>query len=206
MIEAVVWDIGNVLIEWHPHRPFDARIGPAARERLFAEVDLMGMNHRVDAGAELGPEMEALYALHPHHAEHIAIWRDAMPETLGPHLARNIRLLRALKARGVAVHALSNWGRESFAERRSEIDFLRLFDHATVSGEVGLVKPDDAIYAHHEAATGFAGAQLLFVDDRAENVEAAARRGWHIHHFTGDEAALAARLVAEGLLTEAEAA
>ena len=38
-VKAVVFDIGNVLIEWQPERFYDAEIGRARRERLFAEVD-----------------------------------------------------------------------------------------------------------------------------------------------------------------------
>jgi 2-haloacid dehalogenase len=45
---------------------------------------------------------------------------------------------------------------------------------------------------------------LLFADDKAENVTAAARRGWRTHQFESWEG-FAARLVAEGLLTTQEA-
>jgi 2-haloacid dehalogenase len=50
-MRAVVFDIGNVLLEWNPERYFDARIGPEARARLFAAVDLHAMNREVDGGA-----------------------------------------------------------------------------------------------------------------------------------------------------------
>ena len=53
-------------------------------------------------------------------------------------------------------------------------------------------------------AAGHAPEALLFADDRADNIAAAAARGWHTHHFT-DPAGWARRLVAEGLLTEQEA-
>jgi hypothetical protein len=49
-IEAVVFDIGNVLIEWQPERYYDATIGEDRRRAMFAEVDLHGMNDRVDLG------------------------------------------------------------------------------------------------------------------------------------------------------------
>ena len=49
-IEAVVFDIGNVLIEWHPERYFDRTIGSDKRRALFSEVDLHGMNDRIDLG------------------------------------------------------------------------------------------------------------------------------------------------------------
>ncbi len=43
-IKAVVFDIGNVLIEWQPERFYDAVIGEARRREMFETVDLHGMN------------------------------------------------------------------------------------------------------------------------------------------------------------------
>jgi 2-haloacid dehalogenase len=70
---------------------------------------------------------------------------------------------------------------------------------------MGVTKPSPAIYEGVEADCGVRPGALLFVDDRAENIAAAMARGWHGHRFTGAEG-WAARLVAEGLLSEGEAA
>ena len=67
-----------------------------------------------------------------------------------------------------------------------------------------MIKPEAAIYAHVEADCGIAPKDLLFADDRAENVVAALRRGWRAHQFES-AGGFAARLVAEGLLTNNEA-
>ena len=49
-VEAVVFDIGNVLLEWHPEHYFDRTIGPERRKAMFADVDLHAMNDRIDLG------------------------------------------------------------------------------------------------------------------------------------------------------------
>jgi len=49
-IQAVVFDIGNVLIEWQPEHYYDRTIGEARRKEMFAAVDLHGMNDRIDTG------------------------------------------------------------------------------------------------------------------------------------------------------------
>ena len=49
-VHAVVFDIGNVLLEWHPERYFDRTIGPERRCAMFAAVDLHAMNDRIDLG------------------------------------------------------------------------------------------------------------------------------------------------------------
>lgn len=204
-VQAVVCDIGNVLIAWQPERYYDGRIGEAARRRLFADVDLHAMNEAIDAG---GLFRETIYDWANRHAEwavEIRWWYDHWIDMASPRIDRSIRLMRALRARGVPVFALTNFGIHSFAYALTQYDFLGEFDRAYVSGQLGVTKPDARIYAKVEADCGLPPAGLLFVDDRAENIAAAVARGWQGHVFAGAEG-WAARLVAEGLLTEKEAA
>lgn len=203
-VEAVVFDIGNVLIEWNPERVFDAAVGPAARDHLFHHVGLSAMNEAVDAGAPFAASVADLAAAHPDHAATILIWRDRWAEMFSPAIPHSIELLRALRRSGVPVFALSNFGAETFALAETLYPVLGEFDRRYISAHMGVIKPDPAIYAMVEEDCGVAPGALLFTDDRAENIAAAAARGWGTHHFTGP-AGLARRLVAEGLLSEAEA-
>ena len=198
---AVVLDIGNVLVGWDPVGVYDRAIGPEARARLFAEVDLEAMNLEVDRGRPLADAVAERAARHPAHAAHSALWQARWPEMFAPVIAPSVAALRALKSAGVPVFALSNFGRETFAMAEAAHDFLRLFDRRFLSGELGTLKPEPTIYAALEAATGLSGPALLFADDRAENIAAAAARGWRTHHFSAP-AAWTARLVQEGLVTE----
>ncbi|MBK5927432.1 HAD-IA family hydrolase [Rhodobaculum claviforme] len=202
---AVVLDIGNVLVGWDPVGVYDRAIGHEARARLFAEVDLEVMNLEVDRGRPLVDAVAERAARHPAHADHILLWSTLWRQMFAPVIAPSVATLRALKSAGVPVFALSNFGRETFAMAEADHDFLRLFDRRFLSGELGTLKPEPEIYAALEGATGLSGAALLFADDRADNIAAAAARGWRTHHFT-DPAAWAARLVAEGVLTAEEAA
>ena len=201
----VVWDIGNVLLEWDPARYYDRRIGPDRRAALFAQVDLDGANLSIDRGAPFRATIHDLADAHPAWSEEIRWWHDDWLSICAPPIERSVRLLRALKAGGHEVHALTNFGADGFALACETYDFLRLFDVAHVSAHMRLLKPDPAIYAAVESATGLPPEAHLFIDDRAENVAAARARGWRAHRFDGPEG-WAARLVAEGLLTEAEAA
>jgi len=204
MTRAVIFDIGNVLIEWQPERFYDAVIGPEARARMFAAVDLHGMNEAVDRGAPFRETVHATAARHPEWEAEIRLWHDRWIEIAAPVIPRSLRLLGALKAKGVPVLALTNFGIDTFALASRHYPFLSEFDRAFVSGRLGVTKPDPAIYAIVEAATGLAPGALLFTDDRAENIAAAEARGWATHHFDGP-AGLAARLVSERILTEEEA-
>lgn len=203
-VEAVVFDIGNVLVEWRPEAFYDAQIGPERRSRLFAEVPLTAMNESVDLGRPLGEAVADLAARHPEWAAEIGYWDSRWLEMFAPVIPCSVAALRALKAKGVPVFALTNFGNETLARADAVYPFLRGFDARFVSGELRLMKPDPAIYAAVEAGTGLAPDRLLFADDKAENVDAAAARGWRTHLFQG-AAGWADRLFAEGLLTEEEA-
>ena len=200
-IDAVIFDIGRVLIEWHPEAVYDRLIGETRRRALFAEVPLFTMNDCIDLGAAFAPSVEALARAHPDRADEILLWRDHWIDMITPAIDGSVTLLRSLRARGMPVHALSNFGIESFATAQAKYPFLTEFDRAFVSGHLRLMKPDPAIYAHVETALGIDPARLLFIDDKAENIAAAAARGWQTHLFDGP-GALAARLRTEGLIPE----
>ena len=67
-IHAVVFDIGNVLIEWQPERFYDQVIGEAARRKMFAAIDLHMMNEVVDLGAPLHDTVYSHAQKYPEHA------------------------------------------------------------------------------------------------------------------------------------------
>jgi 2-haloacid dehalogenase len=204
-LRAVIFDIGNVLLRWDPEAHYDRVLGRPAREALFAAVDLEAMNLRVDAGEDLAEVVEQTAAAHPEHAAQIRIWHDDWLQMCQPDIPETAVLLRALRRRGMPVHALSNFGVSTFALAQRTYPVLREFDRLFVSGHLGLLKPDPAIYAHVEAETGLAPEALLFIDDRADNVAAAQARGWNVHHFR-DAEALGRRLVELGALDAGEVA
>lgn len=203
-VEAVVFDIGNVLIEWNPERFYDATIGKARREALFAQVDLHGMNDSIDGGALFRETIYDWADRHPDWSPEIRMWFHNWIDMANPRIEGSITLLRRLRAKGVPVFALTNFGIHSFAYAQTQYDFLGEFDHAYVSGHMGVIKPDPQIYAMVEAHCGLAPQALLFADDRADNIAAATARGWQAHHFT-DWQGWARALVSAGLLTQTEA-
>jgi 2-haloacid dehalogenase len=203
--DAVVFDIGNVLIEWQPERFYDAVIGPDRRRAMFGKVDLHAMNDRVDRGEHFTETIYATADTYPDWRAEIRMWHDRWIELARPEIPRSIRLLRALRRKGVPVFSLTNFGIQSFDHAATHYPFLREFDRQYISGHFRVIKPDPKIYEIVETDSGIAPDALLFTDDRAENIDMAASRGWQTHLFEGPEG-WAARLVATGLLTPEEAA
>jgi 2-haloacid dehalogenase len=202
--QAVIFDIGNVLTRWQPEAFYDRVIGTDRRQALFAEVDLHGMNDAVDAGALFRETIYDWADRTPHWAPEIRMWYDRWIELASPRIEGSIALLRALRTKGVPVFSLTNFGSYSYDEARDKLDFLSEFDREYVSGRMGVIKPDPRIYEMVEADCGLPPNSLLFADDKAENITAAARRGWRTHQFETWQG-WAQRLVAEGLLTPTEA-
>jgi 2-haloacid dehalogenase len=203
--QAVVFDIGNVLIEWQPERFYDAVIGEDRRRAMFAAVDLHGMNDRVDRGEHFTDTIYATAEDYPDWRDEIRMWHDRWIELATPTIDHSVRLMSALQARGVPVFSLTNFGIQSYDFAATHYPFLRQFDRDFISGHIGIIKPDSGIFERVERETGLTPGALLFTDDRADNIAAARARGWQVHHFEGPQG-WADRLVAAGLLTQEEAA
>jgi len=202
--EAVIFDIGNVLIEWQPERYYDRVYGEDRRKALFNEVDLHWMNERVDRGEPFRDVIYETAETYPHWRAEIRDWHDNWIKLATPVIDHSVTLMRRLRAKGVPVHCLTNFGVESYAYAQTQFDFLNEFDIEFVSGRMQVTKPDPRIYELVEDGVGVAPGAILFADDRDANIAAAEARGWQAHLFDGPSG-WADRLVAAGLLTEEEA-
>lgn len=203
--EAVIFDIGNVLINWDPRLLYDQLLPDrAAQDELFAAADLEAMNEAVDLGA---PFRETVYAQadkYPQYRDLIRPWHDRWIEMARPGIPHSWALLRALRAKGIPVFALSNFGIDSLSLAESAYPVLKEFDRRFISGHLGVIKPDARIYEIVEETTQLSGSQLFFIDDRPENIAAARRRDWQGHLFESPDS-LARDLVNLHLLAEQEA-
>lgn len=201
MVEAVVWDIGNVFAIWDPVSYYERRLGAEGCARFFAESGIEAVNVELDLGAPARQTLEAHAALHPDWADEIRLWFDDWGEMFRAPVPGMAELFAEVKATGVRMLALSNFGGETFEIAKEMHPVLAGFDEAYVSAHLSCIKPDPAIYAALENGSGLSGAALIFVDDKAENIAAAEARGWKGHVFDGANG-WRARLGAEGVLPQ----
>ncbi len=101
----------------------------------------------------------------------------------------SVDLLAHLQGRGVRLGVLSNApGPLAAAVRAAE--WSEGIAHLVFSAEVAIVKPDPQIYAHADSVYGTEPSDVVFFDDKPENVEAARVHGWDAHVWAGADAAL----------------
>jgi len=198
---SVVFDVGNVLVDWNPRALFARHIAdPARLDRFLAEVATMEWHTQHDAGRDFAETSAELIARFPEEAENIRRWGERFGETIGDVLPGMAALVADLAAAGAPLYAITNFSHEfwpPFAARERAL--FAPFRDILVSGEVKLIKPDPAIFALARERFGLAEGEGLFIDDRAENVEAAGRGGFIGHHFR-DAGTLRTALEGYGLL------
>jgi len=194
MIHHVVFDIGRVLIHWDPETPYRRLITDAAeRARFLAEVCSPAWNLEQDRGRSWGDAEAEAIARHPDKAELIRAYRQHWTAMVPHAYDDSVAILRDLIARGIDVTMLTNFAADTFREARALYSFLGETRGVTVSGDIGLIKPDRRIYEHHAGRFGLVPERTLCIDDSVANVEGAKAAGWQAVHFT-DAARLAADL------------
>ncbi|MFC3173246.1 HAD family hydrolase [Novosphingobium bradum] len=199
-IEAVVFDVGRVLVEWDLGALYRPLIPDPAECAWFLEnVVSEAWHFQHDAGRSPTEMVAERSAEFPDHAELIAAWATRFNETIPGPVPGTADLVEALHARGVPLYAITNFGAEFWAGFRPHWPVIGRFRDVVVSGVEKVTKPDQRIYEIARARFGHAAEAMLFIDDNAANIEAARACGWQGHHFT-DAAGLEADLRARGLI------
>ncbi|WP_338241561.1 HAD family hydrolase [Aurantiacibacter hainanensis] len=197
---AVVFDIGRVIIRWDLRFLFEKLIDePAELDWFLANVVTEEWHHQQDEGRPLAEMVPERIARFPDHAPLINAYATRFAETYPENIPGTLDLIARLKARGVPLFGLSNFGADFWDEFLARQPVFEGFRDIVVSGHEKCAKPDPRIYALAEERFAMPPGALFFIDDKAENIAAARARGWHGHVFT-DADALEADLLARGLL------
>jgi 2-haloacid dehalogenase len=181
----VVFDLGGVLIDWNPRHLYRKLFADeAAMEAFLATVCTQEWNERQDAGRSFSEAAALLRAQHPQHAELIEAYGARFDEMMKGPIDGSVAILQALHDRGVPLYALSNWSAETYPQAARRFDFLRLFRGLVISGEVGVIKPDQRIFRILLERHRIAPAEAVYIDDNPRNAEVARALGLHGIHFT----------------------
>lgn len=206
MTQALIFDVGNVLIRWEPRRLFRTLMpDEAAVDAFLDEVDFDAWNHEFDRGTDWDEGVAAHAARHPRHAGVLAAYHARWHETVPGSVEGMPELLAELDAAGVPLYAITNFSALKWDETVARYPFLGAsFRDVVVSGRERLTKPDPEIFRRCLARNGLAAEGCIFIDDLAANIAAATALGLDGIRFT-DAAALRRNLAARGVLGHARA-
>lgn len=178
-VSTVVFDVGNVLLDWNPRYLYRKIFADeATMERFLAEVCTAEWNLELDRGLAFADAVAERIARFPEFAYHIRAYDERWREMIDGVIEDSVALLERLAERGVPLYALTNFSAEKFDEAYERFAFFERFDGIVVSGRVKLVKPDPAIYRLLLETHGLDARACLFLDDSAANVEAAREIGF----------------------------
>ena len=206
--KTVVFDLGAVLLQWHPvdlvarmlpqHAP-DREAAEALCERIFEGLHPRSTWAEFDRGRVEPDALSVQLARQTDvPADDLLDFIHAIPDHLTTKLD-TAALLPRLLMHGHRLAYLSNMPLPYCERLLQERDFFQFFDGGLFSGVVGLVKPEQAMFARAESELELDPDSTVLIDDNSNNVLAARRRGWETIHFV-DAKQCERELLALGLL------
>lgn len=189
-IRAVIFDYGMVLS--NPQDPVAHRnlLAITGLDHAAFEHHYWQHRHDYDLARLDGPAYWAQIASDSGRSFSPAQIADLIENDVVMWASLNERMLAwaaALQDAGILTAILSNMGPELLRYMRQEFAWLGHFDHHTWSCELGIAKPDPAIYTWTCEKLGVQPQEALFIDDKLENVRAAQQVGLHALQFRGIE-------------------
>jgi 2-haloacid dehalogenase len=198
-IEAVVFDIGGVLLDWDPRYVYRELFDDEAEmERFLSQVCSREWHEDNDRGVLYADSCAALAARHPGYEELIWTWARRTEDMIGGPIEGTVAVLSELQAAGVPCYGLTNMEAETYPRRVERFTFLQGLVGTVVSSAEGVIKPDPEIFRRLLSRFALDAQRTVFVDDSEVNVAAAAELGFVALRFVSPEA-LRADLVALGL-------
>jgi 2-haloacid dehalogenase len=184
-IEAIIFDLGGVLIDWNPRYVYRTIFDSEEKvDWFFDNICTNDWNEKQDAGYSLNAATEELVAQHPEWEAEIRAYYDRWIEMLGGPIQETVNILRNLKQQEhLSLYALTNWSHETFPVALERFEFLQWFEGIVVSGEEKTRKPFPEFYQKLLERYNIDPPRAIFIDDNLRNVKAAEDAGIHGIHF-----------------------
>lgn len=187
-IKNIVFDVGKVLVYFEPDwimnkLGFEEETKAVLRKAMFED----SLWNEVDRGVMTIEELVSAFA------KNAPAYEKEIRETY-LHVGDSIELLphavewtSSLKERGYHLYIISNYGEYTLEQTKAKMDFLQYMDGAIFSYQYQIIKPDVRIYEQLLKNYDLRAEECVFIDDKAENVEAAKAAGYQGIVFTDYE-------------------
>ena len=185
-IDAVVFDIGGVLLDWSPTYLYaDLIPDEGQRTHFLTNVATPAWNHKQDEGRPWAEAIAELTSLHPEHAEWIEAYDTGWLKMVKGVFEDTAAVLTEIQELGLPTYALTNFSADKWAVAKDAFPILTRFDGEVVSGVEQTVKPDEKIYRILIDRFDLEPARTFYTDDMAYNVDGARAVGLDAELFTG---------------------
>ena len=185
-MDAVVFDIGGVLLDWSPNYLYDDLIPDAEqREQFLTEIASPEWNMLQDAGRPWAEAVAELTQRHPAHGEWISAYDTGWLQMCRGIIADTAALHDEIRAAGIPTYALTNFSAEKWEVAKQTFPELTRFDGEVVSGLERVTKPDEKIFRILLERYDLDPARTFYTDDVQRNVDGARAVGLTAELFTG---------------------
>ena len=173
-IHAFIFDLGKVIVDWDP-RYLLHEIAPEEERLKFLVEEVLDLDwfRSVDAGYPLSKAISDRSEIYPEYANAMQMYVDRWPETIRGYFEGTLDIVRQLHAAKFPLFILSNWAEDTWVRVEKEMTFLGYFQDRIISGQVGIAKPDRAIFEMAQERFQVDPKTTLFIDDAQKNVDAA---------------------------------
>ncbi|GAL18786.1 HAD superfamily hydrolase [Vibrio maritimus] len=193
-IKNVVFDVGNVIVRWSPIEIVNLTFGTLGDEskelatRIFQSETWLNINKGLLTEQQAKALYQTTLGLSTTECDRLFYYvKETQILLFG-----TLDLINALKQAGYRIFALTDNVNEIVAHLKQRYDFWPLFEHATISSELGFLKPSNDIYQSLLTHNGLIAEETVFLDDMPYNVEGAKNNGMHAIQFADAEQATGA--------------
>lgn len=180
-IRDIVFDFGQVLVNWDPYGPLSARYSDQLIHD-FRNNDISGFddaNASTDSGHSLSSAVDIMNRKGEVWGEMMDFYLQRFPQSLMGEVRGARQLVTDLHHAGYKCWGLSNWSPENFKDAWNASSLFDQLDGFLVSGFIHDIKPHRSIFDTAARKFGFEPSQAVFIDDKPSNVDAAKNAGWH---------------------------
>lgn len=173
----IIFDLGNVLLMFHPEEYLSKFFDKKTMEDLMIIIFCSDEWIELDLGNLMIDDVIMLFShQYPKYKEEISFVLNNWTEMLSP-IEENVEILRKLHDLGYSLYYLSNFHKEAFESMVKKYDFFQLFKGGIVSAYEHVIKPDERIYKKLLHQFYLNPKDCLFIDDSIMNIRAASEFG-----------------------------